>query len=99
MATTSTCSPPAAADPALADGGRLLLLAPGRLHGVLDQGDQRVPGRLTVPGVAHDDRHARVEIQRELDLGRLERPGAFEAVDGDDERQAAPLEVVHRREA
>src|SRR5688572_2600608 len=70
----STCRPYGrrrAASPGSSAQGRLLLLAPRRLHGVLHEGDERVAGRLAAAGVAEHDRHARVEVQGELHLGRL----------------------------
>ena len=68
-------------------------------HHVLDERDQHVLDRAAVAGVAQHDRHVGVEVQGPADRVGAVLLHAVEAVDRDEERGAAPLEVVHRREA
>jgi phytoene dehydrogenase-like protein len=65
----------------------------------LHQRDQHAFNRGEVTGVAQYERVAGVEVQRVPDLLRIVVRGVVEAVDGDDERQPARLEVVDRGEA
>ncbi|ALG12723.1 hypothetical protein H4W33_003404 [Kibdelosporangium phytohabitans] len=62
--------------------------------GVLDQGDQGLLGRLAVPRVTPDDRHARVDRHGFAHVVDPVVQFAVEAVQPDDVRQAALLEEV-----
>jgi hypothetical protein len=66
---------------------------------VFHQGDQRVLDRAGRPRVAQHHGHGLLQVQSLADLVRLITGSAVEAVERDDERQAAHLEVIHRREA
>jgi S-adenosylmethionine synthetase len=65
---------------------------------VAEQGDEHVLDGLALPRVAHHHGRVRVEIERDPDVVRLVARGAVEAVDRDQERRGAVLEVVHRGE-
>src|SRR5436190_1856530 len=49
--------------------------------------------------VTQQQRYVRIEVEGQPYLVRLVPACALETVHGHDERRAAPLEVVHRREA
>jgi phytoene dehydrogenase-like protein len=85
----------------LAPDGAATGACPGRTSGGdgLHQRDQHAFNRSEVTGVAQHERVAGVEVQRVPDLLRIVARGVVEAVDGDDERQPARLEVVDRGEA
>jgi hypothetical protein len=66
---------------------------------VLHQRDQDLLDRAALPGVAQQGGNRRVEVQRDPDVVEVVMRSAVEDVDGHDERQLAPLEVVDRGEA
>ncbi|CAM5239216.1 hypothetical protein SGRIM128S_05758 [Streptomyces griseomycini] len=84
--------------PVVSDGDRPAALR-GLRHGVLDDTDEDILDRLALPGVAHQQRYVVVEIERLADVVDRVPGGALEAVDADEERYGAPLEVVDGREA
>src|SRR5450755_4962043 len=63
-------------------------------EGVLDEGEQYLPGLGTLPRIAGQSGDVRVEVEGGTDVAEAVTGGAVEAVDGEDERQAAFLEVV-----
>jgi hypothetical protein len=65
---------------------------------VPDQGDQHLLHRVTLPCVAEHHRHARVQVEGDLDVAGLVARGTVEAVDRHHERRAALLEVIDGRE-
>src|SRR5690242_17436518 len=68
-------------------------------QGVLDEGDERALGLGAVPGVGGDDGRLGTDLQRLADLFGAVGLVSVEAVEGDDEGQAAVLEVVDGGEA
>lgn len=66
---------------------------------MLDDRDQYIPRGLTQACVAQHEGHLAVEVERFADRLDGIAHGAVEAVDGDGEGDAAPLEVVDGREA
>src|SRR5580693_9122136 len=70
-----------------------------RVHDVPNQADENLLDRVPLAGVAHHDGDVRLEGQGDPDVVGLESGSVVEAVDGDDERGAVPLEVVDRGEA
>jgi hypothetical protein len=66
---------------------------------MLHQRDEDALGRACLTGVAQHRGHLRREVQCDPDVAGVVAGRAVEAVDGDGERQAALLEVVHRGKA
>jgi len=64
---------------------------------MVDQGHQQVAARQALPKVPHDDRCARVEVECVPYLGHGAVLASVEAVDADDERDAAALEEAASR--
>lgn len=68
-------------------------------HRVLDDLDEDLLHRLAFAGVAQQQRNVVVEVEGLADGVHGMAGGAVEAVDGDEEGDGAPLEVVHGGEA
>src|SRR5947209_10024396 len=68
-------------------------------HGVLDQRDESLLGRLPVSRITRDDRYRRIDSQRFPDVIDAMAEHAVEAVHPDDVRQATVLEEIHRGKA
>jgi hypothetical protein len=66
---------------------------------VLDERDQDLLDRGTLPGVAEQRGNGRLQVQRDADVIGVVVRRAVEDVDGHDERQLTPFEVVHGRKA
>jgi hypothetical protein len=79
--------------------GRRLLVVAWTSEDVLHQRDQDLLDRTALAGVAEQGRDIRVEVQRNADVLGVVAGSAVKGVDGHDEGQLAPLEVIDGREA